>query len=152
MISNTYANNILDVMVGKNQSLTAPASLYLGLCKTQPDAATGAVADEPSAASYARKSVGGYSSSGSVTNFFGKASGGIITNNAEIQMKTARESWGEGEDKLNYWFLSNGATGNAIIWGELYDEEGTHGIEVAMNTVPTFYEGTLKASIDVELD
>ena len=59
-------------------------------------------------------------------------------------MKTARESLG----KQYYWFLSESAAGPAIIWGKI---NGDAGVTINAETVPVFYEGELKASIDVAL-
>ena len=149
MISNAYADKILNAIVGKEDSISRPQYVYLGLCKNEPNASSGVVTGEPTAASYERKKVGGSSNS----EQFGTASGGKISNSGEIQMKVARTSWGEGDDKMMWWFLSDsGVKGSAaIIWGELYDIEGNHGVDIGMNTVPTFYENQLRASIDVEL-
>ncbi len=149
MISNVYANKILNALTGISDAISRPNYVYFGLCKTAPDASTGAVSDEPTAASYARKIVGG-SSSG--IQYFGSASGGVIKNNEELQMKTARQAWSTSDDKLYYWFLSESATGAATIWGTIKDIDGNEGIEVPAATVPTFYEEQLKASIDVSLD
>lgn len=140
MISNAYANKILQHICGVSAIGTLPSSLYLGLCKTAPNAATGAVTSEPTAASYERVVVGGSSTSGDKK--FGSATGGIITNTTEIQFKTARQAWGD----LAYFFLSESSTGNAIVWGEI-----TGGVTVGAETVPTFYENELKISLDVAL-
>lgn len=162
MISNNYANKILNTIVGYSDSISMPSVVYLGLCTTEPNRETGAVSDEPPTqiveddktvtTGYQRKKVGG--STLSSDSKFGVATNGKIINQNEIQMKTARRPWG----KLNYWFLSESASGGvANIWGEVkgVDENGEPnedvGIEVGINTVPTFYEGNLKASIDVSL-
>ena len=154
MISKSYVNTILDTLVKRSSDT---GFVYLGLCKTEPAHDTGEVSSEPAktvivdnetvSTGYERKSVKGY---------FSAANGGIVTNNAEIQMKTARQPWGVGEDKLMYWFLSHSSTGSAVIWGPIYHEdengEKTAGIEVGKATVPTFYENQLRASIDVPLE
>ena len=139
MISNAYANKILNLVCGVSDNLTLPTNLYLGLSSTAPNSSTGAVTGEPTSDSYARTVVGGSASS---IKSFESASGGIIANKTEIQFKTAREAWGA----MNYFFLSESATGNAILWGEI-----TGGVNVAVETVPTFYEGELKISLDVAL-
>lgn len=144
MISANYADKILTAIAGVSDNISRPANVYLGICITEPNAITGAVSDEPSANSYERKKVGGSSLS---TQCFGSASGGIIKNSIEIQMKTARESWG----KNYYWFLSDSESGAANIWGELKDRDGVHGVTITAETVPTFYENTLQASIDVPI-
>lgn len=139
MISNTYANKILNVMCGVADNLSIPANLYLGLCSGEPVASNGAITGEPTAASYSRIVVGG--SSG--TKHFGQASGGIISNSEEIQFKTAREDFGT----MNYFFLAESQTGPAIMWGEI-----SGGVTIGADTVPTFYEGELRISLDVALN
>ena len=142
MISNTYANKVLNLICGVSDALSLPDKLYLGLSASAPNASSGALPSsngEPTAASYARTVVGG--SSG--TKKFGSASGGIISNNAEIQFLTARTDWGT----MKYFFLSESATGVAILWGEI-----AGGVTIGAETVPVFYEGDLRASLDVALD
>lgn len=156
MISKTYASKILNTLTGATTStsstLSAPTTVYLGLCASEPDATTGAITDagEPSSiASYERKKVGGTSVD---TQYFGVSNAtGVITNQTEIQMKTAREAY---PSKIYYWFLTTSyakGTGNAFLWGKIKDVDGNEGIEVGAATVPTFYEGELQASIDVDL-
>lgn len=150
MISNAYANKILNMLTGVKDEIVMPQYVYLGLSETEPSKSTGTVTGEPTVNSYERKIVGG--SSGTkhfIDDNNNCASGGIITNKKEIQLKTAREAYGK---KMNYWFLSDSKTGAANIWGTINEVDGViNGIEVGANTVPTFYEYELKASIDVEL-
>lgn len=158
MISKAYASKILNTMFGTAASnsgnvITPNTTVYLGLCASEPDRVTGALtsAGEPSSiASYERKKVGGTQTS--ELQYFGLSSStGVIQNNMEIQMKTAREAY---PAKINYWFLttsSSKGSGSAMVWGEVKDSEGNQGITVDKATVPTFYEGELKVSIDVEL-
>ena len=144
-ISQTYVNTLLNVALGYSDAASLPDYLYLGVCSEIPNAATGEVTGEPTADSYKRKVVGGKNAP---AKCFGSATGGIIANNQEIQMATARESWGT----MNYWFVSQSSIGNAILWGELKDAEtGIQGVTFREKTVPVFYEGELKASIDVAL-
>lgn len=140
MISNTYANKILTTLCGVTDQMSIPSKLYLGLCSDAPNASTGVVSTEPTVPSYARVIVGG--SDNNVEKYFGDASGGVITNSKEIQFKTAREDWGT----MNYFLLSDTATGAAIMWGEITD-----GVTIGRDTVPVFYEGDLKISLDVAL-
>ena len=148
MISNAYAKKILEVMFGSSKSIEAPTETYLGICSSEPNASTGAVTGEPSAPSYARTVVSEIlEGGGEIKSKFGKATGGIITNKEEIQMKIARTAWGT----MNYFFISESATGPAIIWGKLLNKEGVQGVTIGEETVPVFYDGDLKASIDVEL-
>lgn len=120
MICKTYASKILNTLMGVgSNTLTAPVNVYLGLCAREPDAADGGLtnAGEPtSVGSYERKAVGGTSSS---IQYFGASSGGVIKNNVEIQLKTAREDYPE---KINFWFLStNKNGGGAYLWGKIKD-------------------------------
>lgn len=147
MISQSKNNAILNALTGK-ATLNAPTSVYLGLCVTEPNAATGALIDEPSFnTSYERKMLHGPN----FANLFESAVGGTIKNAKEIQMTTMREDQGT----MYYWFLSESSTGNAYLWGDLYrlTEDGSKvaGVTIAAETVPVFYEGQLQASIDVAL-
>lgn len=142
-ISHTEANAYLNTRFGINDTLSRPNYVYIGLCQNEPDASTGAVTGEPTAESYQREIVGGANAD---TQSFSTASGGVITNGAEIRMHSAREAWSTAEAPMNYWFLSTSTTGNAFLWGEL-----TTPMVIAANTAPTFYEGDLKASVDVPL-
>ena len=148
MISNVYANKILNLMCGASINITFPGTVYLGLSASAPDSYSGAVTGEPTAASYSRTIVGGTNA----TNSFGEAEYGKITNNKEIQFKTAREAWGH----MYYFFLSESAKGAAFLWGVIKkeDEEGNveEGINIPAETVPTFYEGDLVISLDVPLE
>jgi hypothetical protein len=120
MISKTYASKILNMLTGASSTniLEDPSVVHLGLCANEPDATNGSLANaaEPtSVASYERKIVGG--SDQTVTRLFGSsANSGVVKNSKEIQMKTAREAY---PNKMNYWFLSAGPTGNAYIWGRI---------------------------------
>lgn len=139
MISQTYANKILNAMFGVSDAISLPTTLYLGLCANEPNASTGAVTGEPTAEGYARKAVGG----SSATKLFGSASGGKITNTSEIQFATVRADAG----KQNYFFISDSASGNAIAWGTLSGDITTSGI--TQNSVPTFFAGELEFTIGV---
>lgn len=142
MISNTYATKILNVICGVKDELNLPSKLYLGLSSSEPSA-TGTVSGEPSAPSYGRTIVGGTTED----SMFGNAYNGVISNNKEIHFMTARTSWGT----MKYFFLSDSLTGAAILWGDLMNKDGTNGVTIGEETVPVFYEGDLKASLDVAL-
>lgn len=142
-ISHTEANAYLNTRFGLSNAVSRPNFVYIGLCQNAPDASTGAITGEPTAESYQREIVGGSSAD---TQSFSTASGGVITNNAEIRMHSAREAWSTAEAPMNYWFLSTSTTGNAFLWGSL-----TTPMVIAANTAPTFYEGDLQASVDVPL-
>lgn len=141
MISQVYANKILNAMFGISDTVSLPSAIYIGLCTNEPNASTGAVSGEPTATGYARKAVGGSSK----TKLFGSADGGKIANNAEVQFSTVRAAAGV----MNYFFLSESVDGVAFAWGTLSGEITTTGI--GENTVPTFFAGELEFSIDVAL-
>lgn len=147
MISNYYASTILDLICGVTDSLSLPDNLYLGLSASAPDPLTGAIPTvngEPIEPSYERTVVGGISGA----KKFGSASGGIICNKDEIQFRTARTSWGT----MNYFFLSQSKSGPAIMWGEIWNKDGTQGVTIGDETVAVFYDGDLRASLDVPLN
>ncbi|MBQ4065502.1 MAG: hypothetical protein IJD10_05330 [Clostridia bacterium] len=147
MISNYYASTILDLICGVTDSLSLPDKLYLGLSASAPAPLTGAIPTsngEPIATSYERTVVGGISGA----KKFGTASSGIISNSEEIQFKTARDEWGT----MNYFFLSQSKDGPAIMWGEIWNKDGTQGVTIGAETVAVFYEGDLRASLDVPLN
>lgn len=151
MISQEKATQILNNLTGRSD-MTQASNVYLGLSATEPNHASGEVTGEPTAEaapSYARRLVGG-SKAGERNAFATSASGGVIKNSAEIQMAAARQAWG----KMNYWFLSTSeARGtNAFLWGNLYNIDGTQGVQINAETVPVFYDEQLMASIDVALD
>lgn len=132
MISNAYANTLLKQMTG---------NMYLGLCSTEPNASTGAVTGEPSSSYYARVQL-------SASDF--NTNGGVITNAKELKFNTARESFGE----MKYFFVASSSTKGSAAnwWGRLLDASGQPtSITIGENTVPVFYEGDLRASIDVPL-
>lgn len=157
-ISQQYANSILNHIFCNNSIGSLPDKLYLGVCSAAPNAKTGVVSSttdgvttyfEPEADSYGRVCIGGGGTG--INEAFGSASGGVITNSQDIQMPAAKEAWG----KMNYWFVSTSSAKNgaAILWGELKDAEtGAVGVTIDARTVPVFYAGDLKASIDVELE
>lgn len=175
MISNVKANSILNALT-RQSTLVNPTNLYLGLCFTKPKAYDGEINDEVAAyldtnpdekTGYERVHVYEYNAkaaaavkqyfceAGTITKEDGNKVHGVIQNNEEIQFKTAKHAWSTSDNKIMYWFLSDSKAGNAFIWGEITDasdETGaTKGIVVGANTVPTFYEGQLQASIDVAL-
>lgn len=148
MISNAYANKILNFACGvENKLSTMPSLVYLGLSSTEPDTITGAVTGEPTAAaapSYKRVVVGG-STAG--VKYFDKADYGKIKNGMEIHFDTAKESYGN----MKYFFLSDSANGVAFMWGKINDDEGVDIDVTNGEVVPVFYTGALEASIDVPL-
>lgn len=149
MIPQTTANEIFSAMTGK-ASFSAPSEVFLGYCVNEPNDVSGAISGEPSNdTGYARLSI-----KNSYETFFSTASGGIITNSKEIRMPTAQVDQGTHY----YWFLSkSGANGGACyLYGELMHKDKTSGqyvagLPIGEETVPVFYKGYLRASLDVAL-
>lgn len=180
MISQKFATKILNSLFnvfGDDQTseympgghfFKKPDQVFLGLCAREPSRSDGSLAQagEPDGKPngndkihpyYERKEISGkITSEGSGSNttwsqsikHFGKAVNGVIENNAEIQFITARHAI---EETMNYWFLSETKDGDAFLWGEITNASNGKGIQIAENTVPTFYPGELQASLDVAL-
>lgn len=180
MISNDYASKILNTLLTITgtgvEQIAPPKAVYLGLCNAKPNddgslpsgsEPDGKMTSDNTKYYYKRKFVSGVINEGKENEekvqLFSAAQGGIISNSSEIQMVTAREAY---PATMNYWFLSTSSTigEKAFLWGEIYtkdpdtgdyivDLEGNKvvGITIDKNTVPTFYEGELQASIDVNL-
>lgn len=152
MISNTYANKILNLACGVKDEMTMPDYLYLGLSKDEPDRATGVISTssedkgEPAKTtvpSYKRVVVGGKSAN---IKYFSEASGGSISNNKEIHFDAAKQTFG----LMKWFFLSTSETGPAIMWGQI---NGENGVDINVDdgeVVPVFYVGDLQASIDLK--
>ena len=147
MIPQSTANSIFSAFAGKT-SYPAPSEVFLGYCSSQPDPVSGAVSGEPATSTgYERLSI-----KNSYETFFSSASGGIITNSKEIRMPTAKADQGTHY----YWFLSASKTGNCYLYGDLKHKDKTSGeyvagLTIGEETVPVFYVGKLRASLDVAL-
>lgn len=147
MIPQSTANEILSGFAG-GSGFSAPSEVFFGYCSAKPSDANGTVSGEPATdTGYARLSI-----KNSYETFFGSASGGIIVNSKEIRMPTAKADQGTHY----YWFLSKYKTGSCYIYGELKHKDKTSGeyvagLTIGEETVPVFYVGKLRASLDVAL-
>lgn len=97
-ISTYLANKLLDHSL-RNVSYTPPATVYVALYKSDPTAAD--TGTEVSGGSYARQQV-----------TFNVASGGQITNNADIIFPTATASWGT----VTHIGIRDAATGGNLLY------------------------------------
>lgn len=111
--STNYANNILSVIFGKMASLTAPSSVYIGLCSNDPEESNGSVT-ELSGNGYSRVLV---SLKGEAfPNTFGSPSNRKIENTYQINWTKATGDWAEAKG----FFLTDAQTGgNIIFYGKL---------------------------------
>lgn len=118
-MANTYysENLILDRIFG-SQTLTPPATWYVGLSTTTPTQA-GANVTEPSGGSYARVGV-----VNNKTNW-GTAASGQLTNSVAISFPESTASWGtithiifyDAASAGNVWFYSQLSSSKAVASG-----------------------------------
>ena len=147
MISKNFASDLLNLICGVSNDVSMPKDLYLGLCSDEPDATTGAITGEPAidntgaTTGYQRQLVGG---SNNEKDFSDSIGTGVISNSKEIHLNVANSNWGQ----MNYFFLSESESGNAILWGTI---NGDAGVQIPANHVPVFKKGYLKISIDTAL-
>ena len=146
MVPHETANRVFNAMTGRT-SYTAPSTVYFGYCQNEPSASNGAVSGEPNDGYYERLKI-----KTSVENYFGQASGGYIVNTEEIRMPCAQVAQGT----QNWFFLSESPGGNAFLYGPIVHKnkstgEYEQGLTIGEETIPVFYKGTLRASLDVAL-
>jgi hypothetical protein len=126
-LTNYAELEILDHITG-NGSFTAPTP-YLALYTAAPTDAGGGT--EVSGGSYARVDVSGS---------FGAASGGSVTNDAEIAFPEATASWGT---VVACAILDAASGGNMIVWADLATNRA-----VGSGVVARFPIGTLTITLD----
>jgi hypothetical protein len=101
-ISDYYENKILDHML-RAQSFTPPATVYVALFTVSPSDSSGGT--EVSGGSYARQAV-----------TFGAASGGSISNSADITFPQATANWGT---IVAVGLFDASTAGNLLWYGDL---------------------------------
>lgn len=105
-ISDTYANNLLDVAFGKSAS-SWPSVVYIGLSTTTPTN-TGTNVTEPTGNGYARVAVPNDATHWPAASSRAKANGGPVTFTA------ATGSWGT----ITHFVMYDAASsGNFLAWG-----------------------------------
>lgn len=129
-ISDTYANNLLDLAFSK-ASNSFPATMYVGLSSTTPTN-TGTNVTEPSTGSYARVSV-----TNNATNW-PAASSRSKSNGTAITFPTATADWLSGANLTHFVIYDAASSGNFIAWGEL-----TAPVAVTSGTQAAFAVGAL---------
>jgi len=130
----TWSDSILGELFG-GTVLSAPATLYFGLCTSV--AADGTITGEPTigVSNYARKSIT------NDTNLWNTPSNGLVDNKAVITFATASGSWGT----LDTFFISDSATlgsTHTIAFGTLTVEK-----TITDGDTPSFAAGALDISI-----
>lgn len=136
MISLSKVKTILNALAGvssTNLSSLCPSVVYLGLCSNKPSD-EGEITGEPFATDngYERKKISGTGAE-KLEKYFSETSTCKISNNKEIQFKTARKDF---PAKINYWFLSTSSTGTAYAWGlikkTIVDNRSVEGAEATI--------------------
>lgn len=116
-IANYVKNRVLNIITGQNVSL-GNQTVYLALATAAPvqngETVTFTEVQTPGTNGYARAIVG--SPAQSLTQTFGPASAGVVTNNKQIKFDMATGAW----PQATYGVLVNAATGGQVLgWGEL---------------------------------
>lgn len=92
--SNTYAHNVLNYLFAKTATLSAPSTVYIGLCTNDPEA-DGGTFNELSGRGYSRVLI---SQRGEpYPNVIGAASGRAISNQYQINWTKATLDWDEAK-------------------------------------------------------
>ena len=112
----TYANNILNYLFAKVQTLNAPTAVYIGLCENDPEADSGAIS-ELSGKGYSRVLIA--QKGEAYPNVIGSASDRTIKNTYQINWTKATGDWAEAKG----FFLSSsptvGETNGIFFYGKL---------------------------------
>jgi len=104
--SDYLENKILDHVL-RNTAYTSPAAVYMGLFTAAPSDAGGGT--EVSGNNYSRTAI-----------TFGAASGGAITNSADVTFPTPSGSWGAC---THFGIFDQASAGNLLYWGALAQTE-----------------------------
>lgn len=122
--TDTYANNVLNYLMAKTDSLTPPAAVYIGLCTNDPEASDGSIT-ELSGGGYHRVMI---SQRDEVyPDVINRASGSdrMIQNVKQINWTKATANW----ERVNGFFLSSsptvGETYGIFFYGALDLDEAT---------------------------
>lgn len=134
--SDSYANNILNYVFSKTNSLSAPSAVYIGLSTNDPEATNGTF-NELAGYGYARVLV---SQRGSAyPNMIGTASNRAITNTYQINWAKATGEW----ETANGFGLFDAPTGGEpFFYGKL-----TEPVIVPNGAVALFDPNALRISI-----
>lgn len=134
----TYANNFLNIAFAKTQSISAPSSVYIGLCSNDPEADNGSIT-ELSGGNYGRIAIAAKGST--YPDFMGEANGRAIQNNKQINWTKASSDW----TRVKGFFLSTsetvGETSGIFFYGKLdltEEEEAAGGLLVEAGMVALF--------------
>jgi len=130
--SNYLENKILDHVFG-GTTYSAPSTLYFALSTADPTEDGSSIA-EPSGNNYARAAV-----TNNKTNW-GTASGGIVSNAADITFNTASGSWGT---ITHFAVFDASSGGNMLIYGSLTESK-----TIGTGDTPKFNIGDVSISLD----
>lgn len=139
--STTYANNILNWMFGKSNSLSSHSKVYIGLSSNDPEASNGTFS-ELSGNGYHRVLI---SQSGETyPDFISSATNRSITNPKQINWTKATADWPNAK---GFGLFTGETGGQPYFYGALTDSNGNKTeIEVPTGAVALFDPNTLKIS------
>lgn len=142
--STSYANDILNYTFAKTASLSAPSSVYIGLCTNDPEADGGAFM-ELSDNAYARVLISQRGSN--YPALIGNASSRAISNIAQINWNKANpNAWARSK---GFGLFSSASGGSPFFYGKLElteEEEAAGGILCEAGAVMLFDPNTLRIS------
>jgi hypothetical protein len=145
--NDAYSNNILNFIFGKS-SLTAPTTVYIGLCTNDPVADGGAF-NELSGGNYGRVEIVKKVSGTDVHSFINNASGRAITNGKQINWLKATLDW---ELAKGFGLFTSETGGTPFFYGALElteAQQAAGGLEVVTGAVALIDPQTLKISLPV---
>lgn len=141
--SDSYANNILNYLMAKTATLTAPAAVYIGLCTNDPEA-DGGTFNELSGGGYSRVMI---SQKGSdYPDLINSAASRAITNGKQINWTKATLDWPRFK---GFGLFSASYGGSPFFYGKLEltaEEEAAGGILCESGSVALFDPQTLEIS------
>lgn len=113
ILSNDYANQYLNFLMGQVASISAPTKIWIGLSSTDPEVDGGSFT-ELSGGNYRRILIKNRGES--YPDVLGTASGRIITNTKQINWDKASEAWA---DSLGIGLFSAETGGTPFAYGRL---------------------------------
>lgn len=124
--NDSYANDILNYAFAKTAKLTAPTSVYIGLCSNDPEA-DGGTFTELSGNGYSRVLIS--LKDGTYPNVIGYASGRMIQNTKQINWTKATGDWG---DANGFGLFSAGTDGTPFFYGKFEEPVSVSAGSVAL--------------------
>lgn len=135
-----YLRNKLIDLIHRGVAFTPPATIYIALVKTTPNAATGGT--EVTGTGYARVALAQSTAAMAATNADGSTAAtssgtsGTTSNNAAVSFGTAGGAWGT----VTYWEAYDASSGgNRLMWGQIVDAGGVAAPRTISNGDPVSF-------------